>query len=121
MDFSQPSHHQLHKDMALPTTQLTLRVALALLLPLWARSTTQDEVWAVFLMTALLTILAYQTRFAIDFGLAKDAMIAVYGPFIASYVADYAFVGPWMQLAMTYIFSWDTLQYILPFTEHYVR
>ena len=107
--------------MTLSAAQLPLRVALALLLPLWARSTTQDEVWAVFLITALLTILAYQTRFAIDFGLAKDAPIAVYGTFIASYVADYYFVGPWLRLAMAYVFSWDALQYILPFTEHYVR
>ena len=116
-----PTLPSLHKDMTLSTTQLPLRLALALLLPLWARSTTQDEVWAVFLMTALLAILAYQTRFAVDFGLAKDAMIAVYGTFIASYVADYYFVGPWMRLAMAYIFSWDALQYILPLTEHYVR
>ncbi|KAI4926239.1 hypothetical protein J4E85_006531 [Alternaria conjuncta] len=107
--------------MTLSTTQLLLRLALALLLPLWALSTSQDEVWTVFLMTALLTILAYQTRFAIDFDLAKGAMIAVYGTFVASYVADYYFVGPWMRLAMAYIFSWDALQYVLPFTEHYIR
>ena len=77
--------------------------------------------WAVFLLTALLTILAYQTRFAIDFGLAKDVVIAAYETFIASYVAEYYFVGPWMRLAMSYILSWDALQYILPFIEHYVR
>ena len=107
--------------MTLSTTQLPLRLALALLLPLWARSATQDEVWAVFLLTALLAILVYQTRFAVGFYLAKCAMIAVYGTFVASYVADYYFVCPWMRSAMAYIFSWDALQYILPFTEHYVR
>jgi len=107
--------------MTLSTTQLPLRLALALLLPLWARSTTQDEVWAVFLMTALLAILAYQTRFAIGFDIVKSAMVALCGTLIASYIADYAVVGPWMRLAMTYVFSWDALQYILPFTEHHVR
>ncbi|KAH6870405.1 hypothetical protein BKA58DRAFT_176296 [Alternaria rosae] len=91
--------------MTLSATQLLLRVVLALLLPLWARSTTQDEVWAVFLMTTLLTILAYQTRFTVDFGLAKGTMIAACGPLIASYVADYTIVGPWMQLVITYLLS----------------
>jgi hypothetical protein len=106
--------------MTLSTTQLLLRLALALLLPLWARSTTQDKVWAVFLMAMLLIISVYQTRYAVEFGLIKVVMIVLGGTFIASYVADYAIVGPWVRLGMTYLLSWDALWYLFPTTEHYV-
>jgi hypothetical protein len=110
------THHQIHCDMTLSTAQLLLRLALALLLPLWARSTTKDEMYAV-----CLTISTYRTRYTADFTLVKGVTVALCGTFITSYVADYAVVGPWMRLGMTYLLSWDALLYLFPDNEHTVR
>jgi hypothetical protein len=107
--------------MTLSTTQLLLRLALALILPPWARSTNQDEIYAVCLIVIVLTISAYRTCYTVDFNLVKDVTVALCGTFIVSYVADYAVVGPWMRLGMTYLLSWDALLYLFPDDEHTVR
>jgi hypothetical protein len=73
--------------MAFAAYRLRLRLALALLLPLWNRSTTQHEVLVVLLIVIFLTILTHLTRHAVNFHLVKDLIVAFGGTFVAKCVA----------------------------------
>jgi hypothetical protein len=100
--------------MSLSTTQLCLHLALALLLPLFARTTTPHETSLFILIVAIIAGLALVSGCDINYEAVKRVAIAFVSPLLANYIADFAVLSPWTRLIAAYVIPWDALWYLFP-------
>jgi hypothetical protein len=101
--------------MSISTSPLAVRLALALLLPLYMLTTTGFEHFAVRSMWAWISgALMMLTHRTPDFSLHQRIFATFGGGYMARYFVTRALHGPWLQLLLTYIFSWDALWLLFP-------
>jgi hypothetical protein len=100
--------------MSLSTTQLYLRLALALLIPIFTRITTLYESTLSLLTMTIISGVAQLLGRSFNFDIAKRSAIAFAGSFVASYIADFAVLGLWARLVAAYAVSWNVLRCLFP-------
>jgi hypothetical protein len=109
--------------MELSKTQLCLRLLVALLLPLYIRTTTVYGFFLAFIIIAIVLRVAHKAGKPIDLHLTKRFVQSMLATLIAKFIADFTVVGPWIRLGMTHLRTWEVpLQMVSPklVTEHCV-
>jgi hypothetical protein len=100
--------------MSLSTTQLCLRLVLALLLPLFARTTTLYETGlSLIVITVIVAVVCVSGR-TIDYDAARRFTVAFAGSLLVTYIVDFAVLGPWTRLLATYAIASQALWYLFP-------
>jgi hypothetical protein len=109
--------------MVLSTSEILVRTALALLLPLYMRTTCLFEFSIIVLATALITTVGlwhtrqapdFETHRTLDIELALRVMLVLVWAWLANILANFLVVGSWLQLSMTYLLLWDAKWRLFP-------
>jgi len=100
--------------MPISPSQYRLRVATAILLPLYMRTATSLAHAVIASAISLITVLivCYGRR-PLDRNTLSRLITLLITTYLASSISDNMFRGAWMQLLMTYLMSWDAMRMVL--------
>jgi hypothetical protein len=104
--------HRLHCIMSRSTIQISLRLVLALLLPLFTYTRSLKESITIFIIFAAVFSIAHQSSYTICSNIAQRFARAYAECLISTYIAIFVVRSPWMSLGLTYLMCWDALWYL---------
>ena len=100
--------------MPLSPSQYRLRLALAILLPLYMRIATASAHAVIASAISLITFLLIRYgRRPLDRNALSRLITLLTTTYLASSIADKIFRGAWVQLLMTYLMSWHAMRMLL--------
>jgi hypothetical protein len=101
-----------HCIMSRSTIQMSLRLVLALLLPLFTYSRSLKESTTIFIIFAAVFSIGHQSSYNICSNTAQRFARAYAECLISTYIAIFVVRSPWMSLGLTYLMCWDALWYL---------
>jgi uncharacterized membrane protein len=104
--------HRLHCIMSRWTIQISLRLVLALLLPLFTYTRSLKESTTIFIIFVAVFSIAHQSSNTICSNIAQRFARAYAECLISTYIAIFVVRSPWMSLGLTYLMCWDALWYL---------